>query len=333
MEAPQLAAVGMDVGGTSTRVLVVDARGRRIGSSRAGGGNPTARRQSWAQAMSTALREALSGMPVEVRSVAVGVAGVTALLAEDAGAGFEQLIRAEAGESCEVQVTSDLEVAFAAGTHEPDGTVLVAGTGSAAGAIRDRALVQMADGHGWLLGDAGSGFWIGREAAQSAMAGLDGRRPATALLPMVIETLLGRDWVGADPRTTCLEISRAVYARPPVELAMLAPLVSRCAAVQDPVASRIARRAVSYLVAAVEAVRSPGDATPVVVTGGIGAADHAIAVLLHRELESRWPRCVRTVADGVSGAAWLALRAMPCIDDQQAARLHPLRRAEPERSP
>jgi hypothetical protein len=31
----------------------------------------------------------------------------------------------------------DLEVAFAAGTPEPDGSVLVAGTGAAAGAVTD----------------------------------------------------------------------------------------------------------------------------------------------------------------------------------------------------
>lgn len=35
--------LGLDVGGTSTRALLADVEGRRLGEGRSGGGNPTSR--------------------------------------------------------------------------------------------------------------------------------------------------------------------------------------------------------------------------------------------------------------------------------------------------
>ena len=37
------------------------------------------------------------------------------------------------------------------------------------------------DGWGYLMGDAGSGYWIGREALDAVMRAFDGRGPDTAL--------------------------------------------------------------------------------------------------------------------------------------------------------
>lgn len=324
MPAPDLVALGMDVGGTATRVLVIDATGRRRGAGLAGGGNPTAhQRETWARTMSEALSQALTASgPVEVGSVVAGVAG-GGTLAESDAASFEQIIRSQVGRRCRIQVTGDMDIAFAAGTPEPDGTVLVAGTGAGAAAISGRMLVTMADGHGWLLGDSGSGFWIGREAVRAALAALDGRGLATGILPLVIEALLGRDWPTTDARRTCLQIVQAVHDGVPVELSRLAPLVSQCAAKGDQVAIEIAHGAVSHLLSAAEAVRSPGATTPVVVTGSVGVGDHVIATLLHRELERRWPTCVRSVRDGVAGAAWLALMAvLPSLNERKLTDLH-----------
>ncbi len=338
----------MDVGGTATRVLVVDTRGRRLGTGRAGGGNPTAhRRETWARAMSRSLGQALAEAgPVDVGSAVVGVAGGGAFAGGHAAAAVERIIRAEVGRGCRIQVTGDVDIAFAAGTPEPDGTVLVAGTGAVAAAIRDRSPVRAADGHGWLLGDMGSGFWIGREAVRAVLAELDGRGPVTSLRPLVAGALLGRDTADADARRTfqgarrtfqgarrtCQEIVRAVHARPPVELSKLAPLVSQCAGEGDQVALGIARGAAGHLVSAVETVRSPGETTPIVVTGGIAAGEHMIAALVRQRLEARWPACARPVRDGVAGAAWLALTALPGIGQDEAAGLHRVLRARPSAS-
>lgn len=316
----------MDLGGTATRVLVVAASGHRRGAGQAGGGNPVAHQQDvWATAMDQALGRALreSG-PVTVGSVVVGVAGGGALGDSDVAASFERIIRSHVGRRCPVQLTGDAVIAFAAGASEPDGTVLIAGTGAAAAAIHDRRPDREVDGNGWLLGDDGSGFWIGREAVRAVLAELDGRGPVTSLRPLIVKSLLSPHPAETEARKTRNEIIRAVNARPPVSLARLAPLVSRCASHGDQVALGIARTAVDHLIAAVQVVRSPRETTPIVVTGGVAAGDHLVGALLRQRLAARWPGCVRAVRDGVAGAAWLALRALPDIDEKMAAELHHL---------
>ena len=326
-------ALGIDIGGTATRVLAVDAAGRRRGAGRSAGANPTAHPPAaWSRALSEALAQALdeAGPGAEVTSVVVGVAGDQALAVGDAAATFERVIRGRAGAGCPIRITGDVVVAFAAGTPAADGTVLVAGTGAAAAAIRDRAPAAEIDGYGWLLGDAGSGFWIGRQAVRAALADLDGRGPATRLRPLVTDALLGRGFADANPRQLCLEIVNAAHARPPVALSRLAPLVSRCTADGDEVALRIATAAAGHLVASVLAVRPTRAATPLVVTGGVAAGSHPIAALLGERLEDRWPGCVRAVPDGVAGAAWLALIAMPGADQGESAGLHRIITAAPD---
>ncbi|MFD0823888.1 ATPase, partial [Micromonospora zhanjiangensis] len=55
--------VGLDVGGTSTRAAVVSLDGERLGTGRAGGGNPTSHgADRAAEALRTALESALVGV-------------------------------------------------------------------------------------------------------------------------------------------------------------------------------------------------------------------------------------------------------------------------------
>src|SRR6478752_1830649 len=84
---------------------------------------------------------------------------------------------------------SDLLATYLSGTHRPDGYAVIAGTGAGAIRVEDGRQVAVADALGWLLGDEGSGFWIGQRAVRAALADLDGRGPATALTPLMLERL------------------------------------------------------------------------------------------------------------------------------------------------
>lgn len=64
------------------------------------------------------------------------------------------------------------------------GVVIAAGTGSIITAM-GRDHVARVDGWGHIMGDAGSGYWIGREGLRAAMRAHDGRGPETALLSLV----------------------------------------------------------------------------------------------------------------------------------------------------
>ncbi len=67
-----------------------------------------------------------------------------------------------------VSVRPDYEIAHLAAFGRGPGVVLVASTGSAAFAQGRDGRRRRAGGYGPLLGDEGSGFWLGREAARDA---------------------------------------------------------------------------------------------------------------------------------------------------------------------
>src|SRR5215211_3250173 len=69
--------LGMDIGGTATRAVVLDLDGHRRGTGLAGGGNPTSHgAQAATASLATALSAALAGLdPTRVAAAAVGLAG------------------------------------------------------------------------------------------------------------------------------------------------------------------------------------------------------------------------------------------------------------------
>ncbi|MBM0235037.1 ATPase, partial [Micromonospora sp. STR1_7] len=69
--------VGLDVGGTSTRATALTLTGERLGTGRAGGGNPTSHGAERAAAeLLTALRGALADVdPARVAAGTIGLAG------------------------------------------------------------------------------------------------------------------------------------------------------------------------------------------------------------------------------------------------------------------
>ncbi|WP_303395021.1 BadF/BadG/BcrA/BcrD ATPase family protein, partial [Micromonospora sp. NBS 11-29] len=124
--------VGLDVGGTSTRATALSLDGARLGTGRAGGGNPTSYGADRAAVeLLAALRAALAGVdPTRVRAGAIGLAGAGRLLADPQGRAAFDRAWAEAGLRCPYTVHGDALVAYASGTAAPDGTVLIAGTGA-----------------------------------------------------------------------------------------------------------------------------------------------------------------------------------------------------------
>jgi glucosamine kinase len=299
--------LAVDAGGTSTRAVVLDASGRVFGYGRAGGGNPTSAGVTEAvTAIGLAAGQALSpiGPLPNDESVAVvamageqSVAFVDQLTARLAGLGFGRVTR-----------QPDLLGVFHSGTPASQGYAMIAGTGTVAARVRDGRLELVAGGRGWLLGDAGSGFWIGHRVARAVVEALDGQGPPTALTELVLGSLaIEAELSSASGRIEAIRrMVSTVYARRPVQLSELAPLAF--AAYDDPVAREILMGAARALAELLSVVRVPELDGPLVVGGsvmvrGLLAAPpelHQIAV----------PEEIRVipVADGVVGAAVLALR-------------------------
>ncbi|HEY3010163.1 MAG TPA: BadF/BadG/BcrA/BcrD ATPase family protein [Micromonosporaceae bacterium] len=320
-----LCMIGMDVGGTSTRALIATLDGSCLGVGRAAGGNPTSHGGARAgEQIAIALRGALAAVdPTRVRAGVIGLAGAGRLLADPASRAAVDAAWRDAGLACPYEVVGDALVAFAAGTAAAAGTVLIAGTGAIAASVRGHRLDRIADGHGWLLGDAGSGFWIGREAVRHALATLDAARSPDVLTRAVIRFLLDTAAVADRPRDTVDALVQRATAGPPVELAALAPLVISGYAEREPAAVGILDRAASHLVHTVGVVRAPGADSPIVLAGGLLTVGTPLATAVSAELAARWPAASRSVAkDGAAAAAWLAACTLSDVDAAAAADLH-----------
>jgi N-acetylglucosamine kinase-like BadF-type ATPase len=212
-------------------------------------------------------------------------------------------------------LVGDALCAFASATAGPDGTVLLAGTGATAAAVRGHALARMADGWGWLLGDQGSGYWMGRAALRAVLGELAGIGPPTTLRPLVLAEL----GLPADVVTGHVVI-HAAMSRPPIELAHLAETVAGQASV-DATAASICTRAAELLVHSLAKVRDRAERTPIVLNGSVvRSPDGPVGGQVRRLLSERFGGPVFAPPDGAAGAAWLALRAL--IGDVAAQAAH-----------
>jgi N-acetylglucosamine kinase-like BadF-type ATPase len=316
--------VGVDAGATSTRCVVATLDGLVVGRGAAGGANRNSSGGQVSETLGTALAAALSG--VDGTAVRLGVLGA----AGSAGAGRAAFRAAatqawtRAGLGGEVVTVTDLEVAFAAGTADPDGALLLSGTGALAARFAGGELVRRCDGYGWLLGDEGSAVWIGLRALRAVLAALDGRGEPTALVEPAAERLgIGRPGgssrsVGGDlvefgrlSRAQREELAQAVvaagFARPAAELGLLAPVVSAAADAGDPVARRIADAAAGKLLRTFDAVAPPGVGGVVVLAGSVLLTPGPVARAVRDGVLARTGALPREAVDGAGGAAALAV--------------------------
>ncbi|WP_367320214.1 N-acetylglucosamine kinase [Streptomyces sp. HUAS ZL42] len=338
--------VGLDAGGTRTRAVLAVARDGSVrGEGTAGPGNaltvPVPRlTEHLAEAVARAVPEALRGCVV---AVAGGFAGA-ARTADEPGrvraqSALSAALRRLGIAAISVEIHSDIEAAFASAPgHPADGLALVAGTGAVAARISGRVCTTTAGGDGWLLGDDGSGFWIGREAARAALRAADGRGRPTALAAAVGRALgLPRDvlpaegvpgdvppgevslgdavvgsygraggerWTRAQRAAYRMHLLPAVMDRPPVQLASLAPLVTEAAQSKDALAEAILDKAADHLADTVEALE-PRPGERLVMTGGLLGPEGPLTAPLTDRLRPLG-LTVHRVTDGCAGAVALA---------------------------
>ncbi|KUL31128.1 ATPase [Streptomyces regalis] len=318
----------MDAGGTRTRAVLAPVRaGDPEGEGVGGPGNAlTVPGPQLTEHLAEALAHAVpEGLRSRVVAVAGGFAGASRTAPDEPGrlkahaALTVALSRLGIG-AASVEIHSDIEAAFASGPGNPaDGLALVAGTGAVAARITSRACTTTAGGDGWLLGDDGGGFWIGREAARAVLRMADGRGGPTALAASVgralgvpEDVLPGQapgpydegSWSRARREAYRMHLLPAVMAEPPVHLARLAPLVTEAARHEDALAAGILDAAADHLTATLRAL-GPRPGERIVATGGLLGPDGPLTAPLTARLHPLG-LTVDWVADGARGAVALA---------------------------
>lgn len=302
-------AIGIDAGGTSTRAAVRTISGTVVGTAKGAGANPNAHPPELAAArVADVAAEALGQHdPARVGAAVLGLAGDSKLVDPHIAGLFEQEWR-RTGVGCELAVRSDVEIAFASATPQPQGTALVAGTGSIAVGLRGHRMAGLAGGYGWLLGDEGSGFWLGREAVRACLDALLAGQELGPLARWVYHEAAGEyvpETAFGPRRAQSSRVITAANAEAPVRLARFAPLVGEAALAGDRVAVDILDRGVEYLTGLVRSARGE-DSGPVVLTGGLVGPGGPLTDRLVKRLEQATGTAVLLAGDGAAGAAWLA---------------------------
>lgn len=163
-----------------------------------------------------------------------------------------------------IEVVNDALAALTAGTDGSPGCVLVVGTGSIAMAEDNSGRIARSGGLGYLIGDEGSGYDIGRLGIIRAIQGREGRGPSTSLWDCV-----SNHFQIQQPRELIPIIYDSEYAVG--QIAAFAPQVIACALTDD-TACRIIDQSVERYVELVDSARGQlGDTVgnKVVLAGGV----------------------------------------------------------------
>jgi len=261
--------IGVDGGGTKTELILVDSAGEIVARQLAPGCNPSQvgpdrARAILTDALTALLAQAETKTPdSKISRTLLCMAGSPPFWRETAAAltGFGQ-----------VDALPDSAPVLELATAGAPGLVLHAGTGSFVVARGRDGTIRYAGGLGWKLGDAGSGFDLGRRALALALLELQGWPPVGAKGRSPLADALCRHTGLEDYATN----SRFLYTDPEANAAIagFAPRVLELAEQDCGPAQQVVADSVTELARLADQVMSqlfpdPADPVPCGVSGRI----------------------------------------------------------------
>jgi glucosamine kinase len=249
--------IGVDGGGTGTRVRLANADGVELAQ---GQGGPSALAHGIASAWSNIgdaiamafARAGIAQAPASAVAIGLGLAGVHNKL------WASQFIAANPGYAAIRLETDAFTTLIGAHGGEP-GAIVAIGTGSVGQALLADGTQREVGGWGFPAGDEASGGWLGLRAINHIEQVLDGRKPSSPFARAVIDACGGaRDpiqlWLGQATQTS--------YAQ-------LAPIVIAHGASDD--TARGFLLAAGAEVAGIAHALDPSGTLPLALCGGLGA--------------------------------------------------------------
>jgi N-acetylglucosamine kinase-like BadF-type ATPase len=296
--------IGIDAGGTKTVCQLADDGGRCLVETRGAGANLQAAGELQVEkvlhdVMDRAIEQCGCGMP---SAICLGMAGVDR---EDDSRVVWGIMR-RIGYKARLVIVNDALIALEAGIGGGPGIVVISGTGSIAYGRNGSGDAARAGGWGYVLGDEGSGYWIGRAAIRAVLRESDRRGEHTLLTPLLLQHF--------DVRRP-QDLLHAVYYRgvKPPEIAALAIYVQQAFAQDDRVAIGIldgtARELVSSTVSVAQRLQLVDQPFTVLLSGGVFRGLQWLAQEIPRRLSEWTPHATVRQLDRepAEGAVRLAL--------------------------
>lgn len=219
--------LGIDGGGTKTEFVLADQSGTVLRQKRLGASNPNdIGIKAAIDVLDEGILEICDGLSKREISVFAGIAGGTTGDHPDRIA--DALARHRFGKAAN---GSDAQNAVAASLGKKNGVTVIMGTGAIAFAQSEGSLYRVG-GFGYLFGDGGSGFAIGRDGILAALKDEAGYGERTLLTQLVKEKCGGN---------SILERLSDFYKEGKRTVASYAPLVFEALDAGDDIAERIVR--------------------------------------------------------------------------------------------
>jgi N-acetylglucosamine kinase-like BadF-type ATPase len=271
--------LGIDAGGTKTVCLLADQDGRIIAEARRSGANLQAAGELQVEkVLHEVMEEAIGDRDIVPAAICLGIAGVDR---PDDSATVAAIMR-RIGYKARILVVNDALVALEAGAPGQPGVVVISGTGSISYGRNAKGEAARSGGWGYVLGDEGSGYWIGRAALRAVLREADRRGPETSLTNLLLEHF-------GVPQAQGLIHEVYNTQLKPAAIGALAKCVQSAFSLGDEVAIGILRGAANELEASALSVARRldlvGDAFTFILAGGIFKA----VPWLEQELERRLP--------------------------------------------
>lgn len=170
--------IGIDGGGTKCRASIMTDDLQVLGTGVGGPANPFHGVQQAKDSIRTAAELALidAGLPPAAMGQLIagaGLAGVNVPSLYDVMSDWQHPFK-------QMFLTTDLHIACLGAHNRDEGAVMIAGTGSCGYSYVNNASLFLG-GHGFPIGDKGSGAWMGLEAIQAVLLDSDNLGPATIL--------------------------------------------------------------------------------------------------------------------------------------------------------
>lgn len=289
--------VGIDGGGTKTEALAVDETGQLVGKAKAEGMNPNTMKE-WEGTLHRIHRQL--NLPENVRTqVFAGVSGAgTEIAREKIISTCEEIFRGR------VEVDTDAVNALYSGVHADPGIVQICGTGSITYGVNGRGVRKRVGGWGYLFGDRGSGYEIGRRAVLACLESEDNLAFPTVLSRYIhnwFEEENGRD------------ILQKIYesSSPKSLVSPVCELVMKAAGKEDEVARNILYEetiAITSHILRVQKELFLEEKAPVVLIGGVLNNPNPFRSMIIEQLEKKGMKVILPVLSPVEGALFGAIK-------------------------
>jgi N-acetylglucosamine kinase-like BadF-type ATPase len=265
--------LGLDGGASSSKWCVINDLGEKISEGKSGPVDGHIYREESRVRLAKLLKEIRNTVPSEISAAHIGLTGSPESLENQID--LKDCFKEFLGVS-RLTIENDVYLGYRAAFGDEFGLFLYAGTGSIIVYRETNGKLNRIGGWGYLLGDEGAGYWIGREAIRETLRAMEEGR-TSSLSDLIMEASGGDSWD---------KIKRFVYSTSRENIASLAKPVLQVAESGSEEAKQVVVRAgleLSGLIKRAQKVLDE-DSYPIAFSGGIATASSILKAVIEREV-------------------------------------------------